>query len=204
MNEFLNLNRQKIVYWTKVSFFVIGLLSFIFSFIVTLNNDLSNGLESLFFIQLFGITFFILIIPFSIFIDYFFVFKRRIDFLSREDLQEFFNQNQFTKTIINSENKFKLSYYEMQGCIGDYSVRTDTSSQKQNILFFIFNVDIIPIGTERYNSLAEIFKKSGAFFEFEGIFVEIDLNKNGSFELITRTLYAFEEVLKNEKIKPFS
>jgi hypothetical protein len=202
MKEYIRLNRQKIIYWTKVSLFAIGLLGFILSIIVTLTNDIASGLECMLYVLLFDIGFVILFVSLSIVTDYFFVFKKRLDFLNSKYLQDFFIQNQFSKTLINSENKYKPSRYEMQGCIGDFTVRTDTIPQTSNRLFFNFKVDIIPVEKERYKSLTKIFKESNAFFEFEGIFIEIDLNKNLSAETIKKRLYDFAEILNSEKIKP--
>jgi 5,10-methylene-tetrahydrofolate dehydrogenase/methenyl tetrahydrofolate cyclohydrolase len=90
----------------------------------------------------------------------------------------------------------------MQGKIGEFTVRTYTVPYHFNRLFFNFKVDIIPIEKERYKSLAKIFKDLNAIFEFEGILVEIEIDKTLSEENITKKLYAFADALKKENIKP--
>ncbi len=202
MKDFLNLNKQKIIFWTKILFISIGLLGLLFSVVVALTNNLESGLECMLYSILFDICFVAIIVPLAIILDYFFIFKKRLDYLNNQCLQHFFIKNQFTKTIINKENKYQLTHYEMQGKIEEFTVRTYTAHNHFNKFFFNFKVDIIPIEKEHYKSLAKIFKELNAMFDFEGILVEIEIDKTLSDENITKKLYAFADVLKTENIKP--
>lgn len=202
MKEFFILNRKKIIFWSKISLVLIEFLSILLCAIVAYTNNFESGLECLFYGTLFNIGFTIVILPLSILVDYFLVFKRQSDFLNNHPLQNFFRQNKFSKIAINSESIFQLSRFEMEGNIGGFLVRTDTTKLYVNSLFFYYKVDSIPIEKERYKSLTNTFKDSNAILEFGGIFLELKFSENPSGETIKQRLYGFAEILKKENIKP--
>ncbi len=202
MLEFVNPNRQKIIYLTRVFGLVIVLLGFILSGVVAYTNDFESGIESFGLILLFGYLSWILILSFGLVSDYYFLFKKRLDFFNQSHLQEFFAQNQFAKVLMNKESKFKLSHYEMKGRIRDFEVVTGILPNEINKLYFVFTVDCIPLNQENFKTLSKLFKEWNAFFEFDGIFFEIKLDNHLTAETIKQSLYEFADMLIAENLKP--
>ena len=200
MKEYYKRNRAKIFFAAKGCTIVFGMFSLLLTAIATY-YDKTAFTDMLFYSIIFvtGITLFILVL--GITTGYYKFYCKRLLF-NEPVFRDFFIENHFSIIDKYATNRWYFSEEVMKGKIRNFEVVSDFCNNKRKWLRFDFLITKIPINNQRYDQLSKLFENYQATFDFDTIYLLIDITKPNSIHNTINQLNLFADVLTKEGFIP--
>jgi len=199
MDSFLENNKQKLGFAFKTTSVIFLTIIFIILIIGYFKNQLPDIWLFLTIIFFAGLLFPIFIIGLA-FINWIHItrIRKRIYGLSPFDK---LSEIGFSKSFINSENKWYFTEEIKSGQIHEFEILCDAIPR---VILFTALVDSKKLDRIQFRTLRKRLKQHDIFFNFEGITKQYQIKhvKGWSIEELKKDLFLFTEILKQENFKP--